>query len=254
VDVLSRRLDILKEMGCNAIRTSHNAFSPDFYDLCDKKGFLVIDEIFDEWELPKKKWIEGWNVGTPGKDGYAEHFEQWAKIDLRDQILRDRNHPCIIMWSIGNEIDYPNDPYSHEILNTEKNPQTYAKFDKDLPHAGRLGEIAQELVNLVKKYDNTRPVTAGLASALVSNEVGYADVLDIVGYNYQEFRYESDHVKHPKRILYGSENSITFKAWQAVVDNDFIIGQFLWTGIEYLGEAGKYPTRQSRSGLIDLAG
>jgi beta-galactosidase/beta-glucuronidase len=254
VDVLSRRLDILKEMGCNAIRTSHNPFSPEFYDLCDKKGFLVIDEIFDEWELPKKKWIDGWNVGTPGMDGYAEHFKQWAKVDLRDQILRDRNHPCIIMWSIGNEIDFPNDPYSHEILNTEKNPQTWAKFDENLPHANRLGEIARELVSLVKKYDKTRPITAGLASALMSNEVGYADALDVVGYNYQEYRYKSDHVKYPERILYGSENSITLKAWQAVAENDFIMGQFLWTGIEYLGEAGKYPTRQSRHGLIDLAG
>ena len=253
-DVLDRRLDVVKEMGCNAIRTSHNAFSPEFYEFCDKKGFLVIDEVFDEWELPKKKWIEGWNVGTPGKEGYAEYFEQWAKSDLRDQILRDRNHPCIIMWSIGNEIDYPNDPYSHEILNTEKNPQTWAKFDENLPYAERLGELAKELVSVVKKYDTVRPVTAGLASALMSNEIGYADALDVVGYNYQEFRYEGDHIKYPKRVLYGSENSMALKSWQSVTENNFVMGQFLWTGIEYLGEAGRYPVRHSRSGMIDLAG
>ncbi len=119
-DVLKRRLKVLKEVGCNAIRTSHNAFSPDFYNLCDQMGFLVIDEVFDEWELLKNKWIKGWNQGTPGKEGYAEYFKQWAEIDLRDQVLRDRNHPSIIMWSIGNEIDYPNDPYSHKIQDTEK--------------------------------------------------------------------------------------------------------------------------------------
>jgi len=76
LDVLDRRLEVLKELGCNAIRTSHNAFSPEFYDLCDEKGFLVIDEIFDEWEQPKKKWVEGWNLGTPSKNGYAEHFKK----------------------------------------------------------------------------------------------------------------------------------------------------------------------------------
>lgn len=254
IDVLARRLEILKELGCNAIRTSHNAFSPDFYRLCDEKGFLVIDEVFDEWEQPKKKWVEGWNIGTPSKDGYAEHFKEWAKIDLRDQIRRDRNHPCIIMWSIGNEVDYPNDPYSHEILNTEKNPQTHARFDKNLPYADRLGETAKELVSVVKQYDTTRPLTAGLASALMSNEVGYADALDVVGYNYQEFRYEGDHAKYPDRVLYGSENGMALKAWKAVVENDYIMGQFLWTGIEYLGEAGKYPIRHARSGLIDLTG
>lgn len=254
MDVLDRRLNVIKEMGCNAIRTSHNAFSPEFYDLCDKKGFLVIDEVFDEWEQPKNKWVKGWNVGTPSKDGYAENFKEWAKKDLRAQILRDRNHPCIIMWSIGNEVDYPNDPYSHEILNTEENPQTKAKFDEKLPHANRLGEIAHELISVVKQYDTTRPVTAGLASALMSNEVGYADALDVAGYNYQEFRYEGDHAKYPKRVIYGSENGMALKAWQAVEENDFILGQFLWTGIEYLGEAGKYPLRHAKSGVIDLAG
>jgi len=254
IDVLEYRLEILKEMGCNAIRTSHNAFAPDFYDLCDKKGFLVIDEVFDEWELPKKKWVEGWNIGTPNMDGYAENFREWGKIDLRDHILRDRNHPCIIIWSIGNEIDYPNDPYTHEILNTEDNPQTSAKYISSLPHANRLGEIVKELVNIVKEYNSTRPVSAGLASVLVSNEVGYADALDIVGYNYQESRYEMDHSQFPNRIIYGSENGMALKFWKAVSDNNFVLGQFLWTGIEYLGEAKKFPVRNSTSGLIDLAG
>ena len=251
---IARRLDILKELGCNAIRTSHNPFSTDFLDLCDEKGFLVLDEAFDEWELPKKKWIEGWNKGIPGKDGYSTYFKEWHATDLNDMVLRDRNHPSIIMWSIGNEIDYPNDPYTHQILNTEANPQTWAKYDEKLPNASRLGEISRELVSIVKHLDTSRPVTAGLASALMSNETGYADALDVAGYNYQEFRYVPDHLKYPKRIFYGSENGMALDAWNAVTDNDFVMGQFLWTGFEYLGEAGQFPTRHSTSGIIDLAG
>ncbi len=251
---LARRLDILKEMGCNAIRTSHNPFSPDFLELCDLKGFLVIGEAFDEWELPKKKWLAGWNVGTPGKQGYYVNFKEWSKRDLSDFIMRDRNHPSIIMWSIGNEVDYPNDPYTHQILNSEANPQTWAKFSELLPHADRLGEIAKELVSTVKTIDNTRPLTAGLASALMSNETGYADALDVAGYNYQEFRYASDHKKYPERPLYGSENGMTLNMWNYVANNDYVMGQFLWTGFEYLGEAGKYPMRSNTAGVIDLAG
>jgi beta-galactosidase len=251
---ITRRLDILKEMGCNAIRTSHNPFSTEFLDLCDAKGFLVIGEAFDEWELPKKKWLAGWNVGTPGKEGYAMNFTEWAGRDLQDFILRDRNHPSIIMWSIGNEVDYPNDPYTHPVLNTEANPQTWAKFSEALPHADRLGEVARELVSIIKDLDKTRPVTAGLASALMSNETGYADALDAAGYNYQEFRYEADHKKYPRRPLYGSENGMTLDMWNSVADNDYVMGQFLWTGFEYLGEAGRYPTRSNTAGIIDLAG
>jgi hypothetical protein len=250
----ARRLDILKEMGCNAIRTSHNPFASDFLDLCDEKGFLVIDEAFDEWELPKKKWLAGWNAGTPGKEGYSVNFNEWAIRDLQDFVLRDRNHPSIIMWSIGNEVDYPNDPYSHPVLNTEANPQTWAKYSESLPHANRLGEVALELVASIKGLDKTRPVTAGLASALMSNETGYADALDVAGYNYQESRYATDHAKYPKRPLYGSENGMTLEMWNYVADNDYVMGQFLWTGFEYIGEAGRFPSRSNTAGVIDLAG
>ncbi|MDP4223758.1 MAG: glycoside hydrolase family 2 TIM barrel-domain containing protein [Bacteroidota bacterium] len=251
---IARRLDLLKEMGCNAIRTSHNPFSPEFLDLCDSKGFLVIGEAFDEWELPKNKWLAGWNAGTPGKEGYSVNFREWAKKDLRDFILRDRNHPSVIMWSIGNEVDYPNDPYTHEILNTEENPQTFAKFNKSLPHANRLGEIARELVAVIRDLDKTRPITAGLASALMSNVTGYADALDVAGYNYQESRYEKDHKKYPNRPLYGSENGMTLEMWNYVADNDYVMGQFLWTGFDYMGEAGRYPSRSNTAGVLDLAG
>jgi beta-galactosidase len=253
-DEIARRLDILKEMGCNAIRTSHNPFSSDFLDLCDTKGFLVIDEAFDEWELPKKKWLSGWNVGTPGKEGYSVNFKEWSKKDLKDFILRDRNHPSVIMWSIGNEIDYPNDPYTHPVLNTEANPQTWAKYNESLPNANRLGEVARELVLVIKSLDKTRPVTAGLASALMSNETGYTDALDVAGYNYQESRYKADHIKYPKRPLYGSENGMTLDMWNYVAENEYVMGQFLWTGFEYIGEAGRFPSRSNTAGIIDLAG
>lgn len=190
-DVWERRLKIVKDLGCNAIRMSHNPHQDYLYDLCDKMGFLVQDEAFDEWEVGKNKWIAGWNVGTPGKDGYNKDFEAWADIDLRDMILRNRNRVSIIMWSIGNEIDYPNDPYTHEILNTGRNPQIYGRgYQPGNPPASRLGEMATHLVDVVKQYDTTRAITAALAGVVMSNTTAYPGVLDIVGYNYQEYRYE----------------------------------------------------------------
>jgi hypothetical protein len=123
-----------------------------------------------------------------------------------------------------------------------------------MPHADRLGEVAGELSSLIKNLDKTRPVTAGLASALMSNETGYSDALDVAGYNYQESRYEADHIKYPKRPLYGSENGMTLEMWNYVADNDYVMGQFLWTGFEYLGEAGRFPIRSNTAGVIDLAG
>lgn len=253
--VWERRLEILKDMGCNAIRMSHNPHQDYLYDLCDRLGFLVQDEAFDEWEAGKNKWIKGWNVGVPGKDGYSKYFEEWADIDLRDMILRNRNRASIIMWSIGNEIDYPNDPYSHEILNTGRNPQIYGRgYQPDHPPAKRLGEIASRLVSVVKQYDTTRPVTAALAGVVMSNTTTYPERLDIVGYNYQEYRYEEDHANYPARVIYGSENGKSIEAWKAVADNDFISAQFLWTAFDFIGEARSWPARSSGAGLIDMAG
>jgi beta-galactosidase len=249
------RLQTLKELGCNSIRMSHNPHADYMYKLCDEMGFLVLDEAFDEWETGKNKWIKGWNVGTPGKDGYHEYFKDWANIDVRDMILRNYNHPCIIAWSIGNEIDYPNDPYSSEVLNTGNNPQIYGKgYLPDHPPASRLGELSKQLVQVVKAYDTTRPVTAALAGVVMSNTTSYPGNLDWVGYNYQEYRYAEDHTTYPKRIIYGSENGMQLKAWNAVDSNQYISAQYLWTGIDYLGEAGRWPQRSNGAGLIDLAG
>ena len=112
---MGKRLLKLKEIGCNAVRTSHNPQAPDLYDLCDELGLLVLNEAYDEWEFPKRKWVEGWNVGTPLFQGSYDFFEEWGERDLADMVRRDRNHVSVFAWSIGNEVDYPNDPYSHPI-------------------------------------------------------------------------------------------------------------------------------------------
>jgi hypothetical protein len=234
---------------------SHNPESPELFDACDELGFLVMAEGFDEWEYPKKKWLEGWNVGTPGFQGYANSFREWGKRDLQDMILRDRNHPSIALWSIGNEVDYPNDPYSHPILNDASIGQQHTKgFLESQPRAERLGDIARELAAVARQCDTSRPVTAALAGAVMSNHTDYPGALDVVGYNYTEDRYQLDHETYPNRILYGSETRHDLDAWKAVRDKDYIFGQFIWTGFDYLGEAGVWPSRGFTTGMIDLAG
>ncbi len=241
-----RRLVALKKVGCNAIRCSHNPPSPEFLDACDELGFLVQDEAFDEFTPTKNKWVDGWNQGTPSRAGYGEVFEQWAVRDIQDMVRRDRNHPSIIMWSIGNEIDYRNDPFSDPSLGDEYRP--------DHPSAKNLTKYGKMLVDAVKEIDTTRPTTAALATAPMSNAVGFSDVLDIVGYNYQEKYYAEHHGMYPGRVLYGSENGQGYEAWKAVADNDYISAQFLWTGIDYLGEAGAWPTKSWTRSPFDLCG
>lgn len=257
-EVLKRRLITLKEIGCNAVRTSHNPQAPDLYELCDELGLIVMNEAFDEWEFPKRKWIEGWNVGTPGFQGNTDFFNEWGVKDMEDFVKRDRNHISVFAWSIGNEVDYPNDPYSHPVLDSMMNEgftqASFGGYKKDAPDAMRLGDIAKRLVAAVKRYDTTRPVTAGLAGVAMSNRTEYPGALDIAGYNYTESRYEYDHKKYPNRVIFGSENRHDYEAWKAVRDNQHIFGQFLWTGIDYLGESGSWPSRGFYSGLLDFGG
>ena len=253
-EVWRERVGKLKEIGVNAIRMSHNPHAPDLYELCDELGLLVMDEAFDEWEYPKKKWLKGWNVGKPGFQGYAKYFREWGKRDLSSMVLRDRNHPSIIMWSIGNEVDYPNDPYSHPILEKEGIGQYHVSgYQTDQPHADRLGYIANELADIVRQLDSSRPVTAALAGAVMSNETTYPAALNVVGYNYTESRYDVDHECYPERILYGSETRHNLSAWKSVRDKDHIFGQFVWTGFDYLGEAHRWPSRGFTTGMIDQA-
>ena len=254
-EVWKRRLLNLKEIGCNAVRMSHNPQAPDVYELCDEAGLLVMDEAFDEWEFPKRKWLEGWNKGTPGFEGSYDFFEEWSSRDMADIVRRDRNHASIFAWSIGNEVDYPNDPYSHPVLNgTAINQPMFGGYKPDQPNAERLGKVAKRLSAVVREYDPSRPVTAGLAGVVMSNATEYPDALDIAGYNYTEDRYDVDHKTYPKRVIYGSENGHAMSAWKAVRDNEHIFGQFLWTGIDYLGESGAWPSRGFYSGLMDLGG
>lgn len=229
---IERRIEILKQMGCNAIRTSHNPPAPELLDYCDRYGLLVMDEAFDEWKEGKTKY------------GYHEYFEEWAIEDLRSMVHRDRNHPSVIMWSVGNEI----------------------------PEQSSLEgvKILRKLVEFVHKEDPTRPVTSACNKIEAANETGFADLLDVVGYNYAEEFYEKDHKKYPNRKIIGSETfDYPLSVWLAHEKNDYVAGEFLWTGFDYLGESGigggkggpkpsltwpKWPCRSSMCGLIDLSG
>jgi beta-galactosidase/beta-glucuronidase len=242
--VWQRRLQILRDMGVNAVRCSHNPAPAFFYDLCDRLGLLVMDEAFDEWNGAKRKWVEGWNVGVPSHGaGYAEYFDQWAEADVREMILRSRNHPSIILWSIGNEIDYPNDPFSF--------PTEGKKYDPHHPSAEILAQSGAKLARLVRQLDPTRPVTAGLANLKTSNATGLADQLDVVGYNYQFEQYAPDMLKYPARKLVGTENGYGPNYFDLTQKDPRVSGQFLWVGIDYLGEAKRWPLRGWDDGLID---
>ena len=259
-EVWLRRLLKLKEAGCNAIRCSHNPHMPELYDLCDELGLLMMDEAFDEWENPKNKWSTGHNVYPPKHEGYAEDFPEWHERDLKDMVRRDRNHPSIVMWSIGNEIDYPNDPYCHPLFETmtgnndANKPEKERQYDPDKPNAERLSVIAKELAAIVRTEDTIRPVTLAAAFPELSSHIGFFDALDVVGYNYKEHLYEESHKRFPDKPFLGSENGGGYEQWCAVRDNAYISGQFLWTGIDYLGEAHGWPIHGSAAGLMDLAG
>ena len=256
-EVWHRRLLALRELGVNGIRCSHNPQAPVLYDLCDQLGFLVMDEASDEWEFPKRKWVEGWNVGQPAFDGTYDFFEEWIDRDVEDMVRRDRNHPCVFLWSIGNEVDYPNDPYSHPVLdgkNATISQPMFGGYDPKRPNAERIGIIAQRLAKVVRQHDLSRPVTGALAGVLMSNQTAYPDAVDVVGYNYTENRYQEDHRLYPNRIIYGSETGRGEGPWNAVRDNDHIFGHFIWTGLDYLGESGKWPSRGLGTGLLDFTG
>lgn len=252
-EVWERRLTNLKAIGVNAIRMSHNPQAPVLYDLCDRLGFLVMDEASDEWEFPKRKWVKGWNVGEPSYDGSFDFFEEWIERDVTDMVRRDRNHPCVFLWSIGNEVDYPNDPYSHPVLDgTTINQPMFGGYKPEAPSAMRIGVIAKRLAACVRAVDTSRPVTGALAGVVMSNQTEYPEAVDVVGYNYTENRYDIDHATYPDRVIYGSETGVGIEAWHAVRDKDFIFGQFLWTGTDYLGEAGRWPSRGLYTGLLDF--
>ena len=261
---LERQLQILKEMGCNGIRTSHNPPAPELLELCDKMGFIVMDEAFDCWEWEKVKY------------DYHLYFKKWHKRDLEDQILRDRNHPSVFMWSIGNEIPQQSDTSALR--------------------------IAPDLANIVHSLDRTRPITSANDNPDTSNKVIKSGAIDLIGYNYHEYSYATFHNRYPGkkfiatettsglemrgyydmpsdsirvwpspngkpygnkehtvsaydnvRPYWGSTHEMT---WKVMKKYDFLSGFFIWTGFDYLGEPTPYswPSRSSFFGIVDLAG
>ncbi|GAA4238366.1 beta-galactosidase GalB [Postechiella marina] len=266
-NLFKRQLLKLREMGVNAIRFSHNPPAPEALDLCDKLGFLAIDEAFDEWQIGKVK------------NGYSKHFDKWAKIDLTEMIYRDRNHPSIIMWSIGNEIleQYRNDP----------------------------NNITGYLNDIVKSVDTTRATTCGFNSAISALKNGMAQKVDVAGFNYKPGSYHLFRKKYPNLKFYASETGGTvslrntykfpvvfdtlrdakglstntntfkdghpgnyettnvrwgyppFKEFASQDYNPSVYGEFVWTGYDYLGEPSPYHETKSRSSYfapIDFAG
>lgn len=205
-----RKIEVLKNTGFNAIRTSHNPPSPALLDACDRLGMLVIDEIFDMWENPKKP-----------KD-YHLYFKEWWKKDVDSWILRDRNHPSVILWSIGNEIREAGDTSGYRIA----------------------GNLATE----VRKMDNTRAVTEAFVGGGGGGPSGrsrwdafepHIDMLDVAGYNYAYSRYEADHEKYPDRIMVGTETNPPYalENYELVKKHPYVIGYFVWTATDNLGEA-----------------
>lgn len=266
---LQRQLELLKEMGCNAIRTSHNPPAPELLDLCDKMGFIVMDEAFDMWMKEKTKY------------DYHLYFAEWHRRDLEDMVLRDRNHPCVFIWSIGNEIV---EQWDH----------------KD--SSGTV--IAKELAGIIKSLDTTRPITSNCNDQSPDNPIIRSGALDLIGYSYAQNDYHLFPTTYPGKKLIGSETTSALEtrghydmpsdsirrwpirwdlpfttgnpdntvsaydnvsapwgatheeAWRLVKKYDFVSGMFIWTGFDYLGEPTPYgwPSRSSYFGIMDLAG
>ena len=296
-DALHRKLTILRDMGVNAIRSSHNPPAPELLNMCDSMGIMVMDESFDMWRRKKSN------------GDYARFFDEWHQRDLSDLVKRDRNHPCIIMWSIGNEVleqwsDAAADTLSLEqanlILNAGHDASTLAHGDELSVNS----LLTRHLADIVKKYDpwGARPVTAGCNEPDPKNHLFKSGAIDVIGFNYHHqwakdvprnfpnkpfifsesvsalqtrgyYRMPSDSIyKAPVEWwlpytdpsfkcsaydnMHASWSSTHEETWDVVKHNDFVGGQFIWTGFDYIGEPTPYayPARSSYFGIIDLAG
>ncbi len=212
------RLAELKKLGVNAIRTAHNPPSPEFLDLTDRMGFIVMDELFDQWTRAKNPY------------DYHKDFEEWSKTDVRDTVRRDRNHPSVIIYSAGNEI---RDNHADQ----EKAKQTL-----------------RGLVDTFHESDPTRPVTQALFRPNIEGardyDNGLAEILDVVGQNYREKEILAAYKQKPTRKILGTENTHELVQWLAVRDHPEYSGHFVWSGIDYLGEAAQWPAVSYNSGLL----
>ena len=267
-DVWRDRLSKLRSVGTNAIRTAHNPHASELLELCDEMGFLVMDEFFDEWLIPKDKslvWLSDNKAPADVTHCYSELFAEWAERDLKATIRRDRNHPSVIMWSIGNEIEwtYPYYPKSSSLSDGDDYHSNAPDFDpvKIRERMAKLHQGEDELLETAKKLsswahetDPTRPVTSGLVHPSVGFATGYAQALDVVGFNYRANEYDGAHEAYPDARIIGSENWGTRAEWEAVRDRDFVAGLFIWTGYAYLGEAGPWPRKGLEISLFDYAG
>ena len=296
-DALHRKLTILRDMGVNAIRSSHNPPAPELLNMCDSMGIMVMDESFDMWRRKKSN------------GDYARFFDEWHQRDLSDLVKRDRNHPCIIMWSIGNEVleqwsDAAADTLSLEQANLILNAGHDAST---LSHSDELSVnslLTRHLADIVKKYDpwGARPVTAGCNEPDPKNHLFKSGAIDVIGFNYHHqwvkdvprnfpnkpfifsesvsalqtrgyYRMPSDSIytapvewwlpyTDPSfkcsayDNMHASWSSTHEETWDVVKHNDFVGGQFIWTGFDYIGEPTPYayPARSSYFGIIDLAG
>ena len=294
-DALHRKLTKLKAMGVNSIRSSHNPPAPELLNMCDTMGLIVMDESFDMWRRKKTQ------------NDYARFFDEWHERDLTDLILRDRNHPSILMWSIGNEVleqwssaeaDTLTLEQANLILNAGHDASTLAK-DGELSVQSLL---TQHLAEIVKRYDTSRPITAGCNEPDPGNHLFKSGAIDLIGFNYHHqwvkdvpqnfagkpfifsesvsalqtrgfYMMPSDTVyKAPKEWwlpytdpsymcsaydnMHASWSSTHEETWDVVKHNDFVGGQYIWTGFDYIGEPTPYgfPARSSYFGIIDLAG
>jgi len=225
--VWERRLTLLKALGCNAIRTAHNPPSPEFLDLCDRMGLLVMDEMFDCWTVGKTPLLSRTVLAD-----YHLYYKDWWQADVTNTVLRDRNHPSIILWSAGNEI--------HDIN----------------PNIDLATRLFVPLRDLYHQLDPTRPVTLAVVRPNASNVYtnGFADLMDVVGQNYRENELLAAHNAKPTRKIMGTENHQDVQTWDYLRDNPAMSGQFLWTGVDYMGESRGWPIISSGAGLLDRTG
>ena len=220
-----RKLTLLKRAGFNAVRIAHNPPSLNLLTICDELGMIVMDEAFDCWRREKG-----------GVLNYHVWFDDWWARDIAAMVLRDRNHPCVLTYSIGNEI-----------------PESDGRADGDI--------WAARLADEIRKYDTTRPVTTAVfpnidQSVWGERTEGFLAPLDLCGYNYLFFRYAKDHETYPKRVIWGSETQVLnfYKSWKATLENNHVIGDFTWTAYDNLGEAGMGKYLWERDGRVEGIG
>lgn len=271
--VWKRRLQSLKEAGVNAIRTAHNPFSQEFLDLCDEMGLLVQNEFFDEFDYPKDKRL---NKHERHDDyisrGYTEHFQKWAKSDLTRTMLRDRNHPSVIQWSIGNEIEWTYLNYrevtgfwDREADNINDNfwggepkfsvQELKKRYDETPKREHVLSETAKKLSTWTRALDSTRPVTTNMIIPQVSLISGYADTVDIIGFSYRNVTIPWALKNFPDKLITINENPGTWDDLLYVYQYPEVFSQFMWTGIDYMGERHeKWPHKSGWGDILDLAG